>query len=187
MLLSTPLQQYIQEHYPQLEAEHNSCSEEFLKHGMLIMKIDGKPDAVEILIRSTASILDLKLDWYYDFGIAQVLLLGDINDHIKAYNFLNSLIKDQLEFDYLQEFDNQILDLIKDEACYQKEISRLSPDDDLETITVVVESIDVFEIERAFNQYEGSNERQFHIKKCIPPLDDIFTFELTGWYKKINA
>ena len=178
MLLSTPLQVYIADNNPQFDLDLNPCDPQIFNRGIPLMKIDGKKYAVETLVGYLAKELDLKLDWHYSGGVAQVLLLGNQDDHTKAYNFVSTLIKVQLEFDYLEEFDENLLNLIKDEFCYQKELIKLSPDLGEDTIKIVVDTIHADQILQAFDKYTHSNEHHYFRKFCIPPLDDIFMVHL---------
>jgi len=59
------------------------CDPDIFAHGEVIAVLDGRPQAIEGIVR-TASTPILKLDWHYVGGRAIVRTLGDITAARKA-------------------------------------------------------------------------------------------------------
>ena len=60
-----------------------NCDPDIFAHGEVIAVLDGRPQAIEGIVR-TASTAILKLDWHYVGGRAIVRTLGDITAARKA-------------------------------------------------------------------------------------------------------
>lgn len=67
------------------------CDKEVFKKGKPVALLDGSSNAVENWVREVAKKANVRIDWHYSGGIAQVLHLGDRKSRQRAEETIKSM------------------------------------------------------------------------------------------------
>jgi hypothetical protein len=119
MTLTTELQKYIIENNPNHNIRNENCDPEIFAKGNPVIILDGKQQETELLVSTAAAMTNLRVDWHYSGGRAQVLYLGGETE----YHILNRFFE--------RNKLNQIMLSVKFGYTISDELFKLCFDDSL--------------------------------------------------------
>jgi hypothetical protein len=175
MVLTTALQDYIEQNNPEHVATKENCKPAIFSKGIPVIILDGKSEPMEVLIQAAAKMLNMELDWHYSGGRAQVLLLGGQNEHAIATKWFQDNMKVRLEIDFTKGFEvpAKINQLFDSEYYYSRVFATSGYSNCGNSLKIVIDDHHATVIKTAFEAYQVSNQVFVDTNYCWLPFDTI--------------
>jgi hypothetical protein len=175
MVLTTALQQYIEQNNPDHIATKENCKPTIFSKGIPVIILDGKSEPMEVLIQAAAKMLNMELDWHYSGGRAQVLLLGGQNEHGIATKWFQNNMKVRLKIDLTKNFvmPVEINHLFAPEYYYSRVFATSNYSNCGNSLNIVVDNDHAETIKTALEAYQVSNQLFVETDYCWLPFDTI--------------